>query len=388
MKILILCYLFCIMFKILRIILKNIDFAIERGFRLFQKGIENFHFFMIQIKINKLLVPAGEYLFLLKDRSLNIVYQKRIRVDNIKKRIITPQSHEDPLVEDENCYMICFQLEEKEINNFNEILCLHFQNEYKKDLIEPERLPNLKNVFDYHFNKYSNVIEDYYLISKKDCILRLHLGGEDGSYNEKEYILKAEEKFNFKPFLSYPYLGVQCSYENESPEIEEKHIIVGQKAMTISGVYFKNYYYEALLPFNRKYQILYYEDSNKLDNESNLFFTKKNELWTEVNNINELINFYDEKQINFFEIDINFILPQYKKKLTYGLNKVIKLQKEEYKPKKFHTDLEICKNCNYASKCIQIVPSNLSSELFRENLYLEEKNECKIYQLIQKKLIF
>lgn len=363
--------------------LKNIDFAIERGFRLFQNGVENFHFFMIQIKINKNIIPDGSYLFLLKNKESHIIYKKDIVIDSFKKRIITPYSHEDPLVEDENHYMICFQLEESEIKNLNEELFLYFQNKDEKELIEPTKMPNLQEIFQYHFKKYSNIVDDYNITTVKDCVLRLHLGDENGKYKEEEYFLKKGDKFSFQKYLTYPYLGVQCSYENESPEIEEKHILIGQKAMTLSCVYYNNFFYEALLPFNNKYQTLYYENDIEGNLVSSSFFRILKESWNKVKNIEELINFYKNKKINFFEIDINFLLPQYKNKLTYGLNKVVKLQEKEYNPKNFHIDLDTCKNCELSSKCIQIIPSNMSAELFRKNLYLENRKDCEIYQLIK-----
>lgn len=367
--------------------MKTIDFAIERGFRLFKDEIQYFHFSMIQIKIDKILVPDGDYFFHLLDDQQQQIYSKNIKIDSINHRIITPNSHEDPLVEDNNEYMICFQLWDEDLkglqpqHDHSSSFGLLFENEQKIHLIYEENIGNIYQIFTPPKNQLSHVENMYSLYSDKDCIFRCHLGDEEGNYEEKEHYLKANERFDFKSYLNYPYLGLQCSYENESPELEEKHIIIGQKGMTLSGNYIdeNKEEYEALLPFDKKYQTVY--SPLKLENQ-NEYGRYQQEKWSKVNTIEELLSFYENKTIHFFETTLEFIKEQYGNKKTYGLNKLITSQYEG----RNHLSLTCCEECVHNSKCIQIVPSTISPLVFKKNLDLFEVEDCKIYQLIEKKL--
>ena len=85
--------------------------------------------------------------------------------------------------------------------------------------------------------------------------------------------------------------------------------------------------------------------------------------------------------IHFYEIDANFIENQYKLKNTYGLNKTYTTKES----KKHHIDLELCQTCQFRSLCMELVPSGLSHDLFKENIFKDDHNECRIYQLIKNK---
>lgn len=372
--------------------MKNIDFAIERGFRLFENEVNFFHFYMIQIKIEKLKIVEKNYEFQLLNENSEIVYSRKIIIDKNKNRIITPQSHEDPLVFDKDFYMICFQLWDNAFYNLKgNQFSMIFRNEY--NVIINETIPfDLKELFKNPDEKISNIESVYFLTTNEDCIFRFHLGDEIGNYSEQEMKLEAGQKIYFKNYLEHPYLGLQCSYENKIPELEEKHIIIGQKGMTLSGDYYskENILYSPLLPFKNEYKILYIEDSSDLliSKEMQELEKKypviKKEKWNKINTIKELIDFNQSKPIFFYEIDANFIENQYKLKNTYGLNKTYTSKDS----KKHHIDLELCQNCKVRSLCMELIPSGLSHDLFKENLFKEEVEECKIYQFIREKKSF
>lgn len=371
--------------------MKKIDFAIERGFRLFENEINFFHFYMIQIKIEKAQIKDKNYEFQLFNENSEIVYSRRIIIDKEKNRIITPFSHEDPLVSDNKNYMICFQLWDSAFYN---IKGNHFLVKFKEgdNLILAEPIVfDLKALFKQPDEKISQIEDTYFIKSNEGCIFRFHLGDENGNYSEKEFKLNADQKISFKEYLQFPYLGLQCSYENKSPELEEKHIVIGQKGMTLSGDYLsKNKkIYSPLLPFKKEYKTLYIENDDKLENISRLENFKKDyaiikeDHWHEINSIESLLDFNQEKTIHFYEIDANFIENQYKLKNTYGLNKTYTTKES----KKHHIDLELCQTCQFRSLCMELVPSGLSHDLFKENIFKDEQNECRIYQLIKNKKI-
>jgi hypothetical protein len=361
--------------------MKEVDFAIEKGFRYFKDKITYFNFYMIQLQIDKNKVKDGMYSF--KLLSDTITYEKSIIIDSIKMRIITPDSHEDPLVESNEKYMLCFQLWDDDFKEIitkknSEIFYMEFVNE--NSILFSEKINgNLKDLFKKAINNFSKFKDKYTIYSEKDCVFRLHLGDNKANYQEKEWFLKANENFNFKEYLTYPYVGLQCSYEGENPEIEEKHIVIGQKGMTLSGEYLDGEdKYEALLPFNNLYQILYSNKNIAQDIiDKYAFFIKED--WLVVNSIDDLITFYmKEKYIKFFESSLNFLENQYRTKKTYGINKVI----AKSILGKCHLDLNLCTNCKYNSKCIQIVPSGISPLLFKRNILLDEEKNCSIYKLI------
>jgi hypothetical protein len=354
--------------------MSNVIFSVEKGFRFFQEGISFFHFFMVQFGVPKELIGNKAYYFSLVDENNNEIYSKDIYIDLYKFRIVTPNSHEDPLVEDDNNYHICFQIDSELLCSLNKPCNVLFyeKNNGNLKLISSSYVGKLSDIYNrYKTEHYSEIINKHQLISKKDCPLTLHLGDSNGNYSEQYYNIKAGEVFDFKKYINdFEYIGVQCSYEHEIPEIEEKHIIVGQK-----GIYLSGYFYEnesdlsskimPPLPFIENYQKKY----EKLD-------------FTKVDSINELIGYYKNKMINpkYFESNLNFLLPTYLKESTYNQDKVYSDKKIE---KKNHFLLDVCQGCPLNSRCIQVVPSGLSSELFKKNMLIEDYSECDIYSLIK-----
>lgn len=376
--------------------MENIDFSIERGFRSFEyddnyKNLIFYNFYVIQISLSKSTFIDGVYNFeLINNKNNELIFKRTIDVNSNKKIVITPGSHEDPLIESNTHIMLCFQLWDNDIKNImNQLEKKTFPNSFlsndvsvvlKKDnkIIKNINIDNLYKYFEHDFIKRSSIINDYFITSTEDCIFRIHLGYEDGNYEEIEHFLKKGEKFDFSQYLINPYVGLQCSYEYENIEVEEKHIVIGLKSMTLSGVYddgIEKHY--ALLPFESKYQILF-SPKEYINTNNNYAFIKK-EQWNEVNNIKDLIRFYKDKEIKFFESSFDFLESQYRNKSTYGLNKVFSTIKHNNNNKK-HIDLEVCKGCEKKTKCIQIVPSNLSYQLFKENLYINSKKGCIIYK--------
>lgn len=396
--------------------MKDIDFAVEKGFRLFEDGISFFHFFMIQARVAVNSLPDAQYRFTLREQGTKKeVFTIDIIIDSIHQRILTPGSHEDPLVcdEDKENYLICLQLPQEKLEQFkNTILEVAlFSSQNNQEILPYTILPDLNQAFlQYTQKHFSHLAEAYTIQTDKACVFRLHLGDEQGHYQEKEWSLKAGETFYFKDYIKdYPYIGLQCSYENEMPEIEEKHIVIGQKGMTLSGNYWfvpenkemannkdmhnnvnnndvdKPLLFHALLPFDKNYQILYYNTSeSNLPEDKGEYALCKKESWIITNSIKEVVDYYKEKTVHFFESDIEFLEPQYRQHQTYGVAKNITDIKKKHKSV-FHLDLPVCRNCVHNHKCIQIVPSGLSDRLYKENLSIEETIECRIYQLIEQK---
>lgn len=347
----------------------DIIFSVEKGFRFFQDGISFFHFFMIQFGVSKKLIGDKSYYFSLVNENSEEVYSKEIFIDLLKHRIVTPNSHEDPLVEDENNYHICFQIDSELLSSLtNPCKALFYEKtENSLILISSSEIFILADIYNrYKTQHYSKIVNHHQLISKKDCPLTLHLGDSDGNYSEQYYQIKSGEVFDFKQYIQdFEYIGVQCSYENEIPEIEEKHIIVGQK-----GIYLSGYFYDGEtkitppLPFVEHYQKKY---------EPSIF--------TKVDSISELIGHYQSKNIKpkYFESSLYFLLPTYLKDTTYNQDKLYSNKKPQ---KKHHFLSETCKNCPQNFKCIQVVPSGLSAELFKNNITLENHIDCEIFKII------
>lgn len=344
----------------------SVNFAIEKGFRLLKEQTLFFHFFMIQFRLDKAIIPDGSYRFYLKNNKNDLIYKKEIFINSKKNCIITHGSHEDPLVQTDNEYLICFQIDSDLLPNLEKNL-LTYLSDNKDNIIASVNLPDLSSIYaKYKQNHYSEIINQQYILSKKDCILTLHLGDENANYHEETFFLKADNLFDFGNYIEkYCYLGVQCSYENELPEIEEKHIVIGQKGIFLSGVAHING--KKIMPpidFQE-----YYQKNIPL-----------NDL-TKVNSIKDLITYYQQSNTSpkFFESQVPFLLTAYLKYSTYNQDG---LYSDALPPLKAHTELEVCQQCPKAAYCLQVIPSGLSSSLFRKNIVLEEHKNCEIYKLL------
>lgn len=354
--------------------MNNVIFSVEKGFRFFQEGVSFFHFFMVQFGVPKKLIGNKDYYFSLVDENNNEIYSKDIFIDLVKFRIVTPNSHEDPLVEDSDNYHICFQIDSELLSTLNQSCSVLFYEKNNKDLklLSSSHVGQLADIYNrYKTEHYSEVINNHQLVSKKDCPLTLHLGDSKGNYSEQYYNIKAGEIFDFKKYIQdFEYIGVQCSYEHEVPEIEEKHIIVGQKGIYLSGYFYENEsnlssVIRPPLPFIEHYQKIY----------------NKNE-FLKVNSINEFIGHYklNKNKPKFFESNLNFLLPTYLKESTYNQDKVYSDKKPQ---KKNHFLLETCQKCPLNSRCVQVVPSGLSAELFNRNMTIESCEDCHIFKLME-----
>lgn len=344
----------------------KVSFSVEKGFRYFSNKVSFFHFFMVQLQINKKEVVDGNYIFELKTLNGNLVYSKNIQIDSLNNRIITPNSHEDPLVSDELFYYICFQIDSEKIIEFNKNLNFCFNSNSGK-LIYSEIIEPLSPIYKKYITQhYSEIINDYIVVSRKDCVFTLHLGDINGNYSEESFPLLAGISFNFLKYIkNYSYVGLQCSYEDEIPEIEEKHIVIGQKGIYLSGfANIENNKINAILPFDEKYQQQY-----------------SREQLIEINSIDDLISYYENKKIKpkFFESNLFFLLPQYQTVLTYNQDGLFSTKKINGKT---HFFIDVCKNCDKNYKCIQVIPSGLSLELLKKNIALEDNSSCKVYSLI------
>ena len=353
-----------------------ITFSVEKGFRFFDNGVSFFHYFMIQFEVPKTYINSKTYYFSLTDEQNNELYSKNIIIDLVNKRIITPNSHEDPLVEDSNNFYICFQIDSEILSTINKPCVASFLEESINNSLPQNKnmtpiasyhLPSLSIIYEkYNTEHYSSIIDSTKIMSKKDCALTLHLGDSDGIYSEQYFSLEKNSFFDFKEYIQkYEYIGVQCSYENEKPEIEEKHIIVGQKGIFLSGVlYNEDNKIMPPMPFITKYQKHYIIDDFIL-----------------VNSIDELISYYKKNNLKprYFESNLYFLLPSYTKSLTYNQDKLYSIKELN---KKNHFLSDVCKNCIKNFKCLQAIPSGLSSELFKINIMLENNSDCPIFKLL------
>lgn len=343
----------------------KITFSLEKGFRIFKSEINYFHFFMVQFEIDSKKINTGDYLFKISNDNIGIK-DKKIYIETEQGKIITYNSHEDPLVYENNKYYICFQIETELLRKLigkSHISLYSIKNE----LIAETIIFNLNDKYlKYDGTHYSQLLGNT-IHTKKACFLTLHLGDKDAIYSEERFPLNSNEFFDFSEYLKkYEYIGVQCSYEDEDPEIEEKHIVIGQKGIYLSG-YLKldnNIKIEPPLLFKEAYQKEYLEKDLLL-----------------VNSLNDLLNFYlkNKRKPRYFESTLNFLLPGYLSQLTYNQDGLYSTNPIS---KKNHFVLEVCKNCNKNYQCLQAIPSGLSQELFKKNIFLDNSNDCDIYTKI------
>lgn len=342
---------------------EKITFSLEKGFRIFDQNINFFHFFMVQFSISKKEITSGNYTFSLNNHFFS--YNTEIIIDLNKDRVVTLNSHEDPLVYDSYNYYICFQIEEpilKKLDGLSTIQLIHNNNSIATTTIKD--LAKLAQKYDgTHYSKLNNT----HITTNKNCTLTLHLGNTNGEYREETLDFKANTEFNFKDYLKlYEYIGLQCSYEDEIPEIEEKHIVIGQKGIFLSGfLKIDGKKITCPLPFKEEYQKEY---------DSSDFIC--------INKINELINYYNEtnKTPRYFESTINFLLPTYISSDTYNQDGIYSTNKID---KKHQFLLEPCKQCKHNFKCLQAVPSGLSSQLFKKNVAISNPTECEVFRLFE-----
>lgn len=368
--------------------MNNFDFAIERVFRFFQEEERSFECYVVQIAIEKNQIKNGYYSFEIIDNVTgNNIYEIELLFNVSEMKVTEHNSHEDPLIETNEHYLVCLQLSSDLIKKLNKDVTVSFKDKYN-NILASQTINNLNFIFSHvDLNKtYSHIVKDYYLVTDKDCLFRIHVGNRNGNYHEEEIILKANEEFYFKEYLiDNSYIGLQCSYENEITELEEKYIIIGQKGIINShDILVGKEIYEPLLPFISKYKVLM-TDLNTLDIQENIKMQYVSVIDTkpkEVKTILELLEYLNDKEIKFFETNIEFVKNQYKIKRTYGLQNTYNADQNKI----MHIDTDLCRECKYNSKCVQVVPSGLSYKLLKQNISLECPEDCKIFKFINNKL--
>ncbi len=366
--------------------------SLENIIRFLDKGIERKVFFNIELLLKKEVALNNQIyleLYLETKREKKILLSKIIEFSQDK--VIFKNSHEDPTVEINGNYCFAMTIERQDLKNKmnefniseNDILKIGgkayiFNKNNEKEIVledelTKEDIPWNEIWSDYLFTEF---ISDYKIKVNKDAILTFHMNNKNSIYKEETKKIKKNEIVDFESYLEKnTYLGIQFSINDPYPQkdldIEEKYVVKGQKGMFQSNLLVVNSeeYYPNIL-FNKKFLS---RISNK--DESLLLDFK------EINNIDELILFYTENKNNvkYFEMDANYLLTLYKEKKTYTQSGVFSTNK---KSNFFHIDQNMCKNCEKISRCIQNVPSNLSESLLKKIILIEEKEMCKIYNVL------
>lgn len=366
---------------------QKFSFATEKIYRFFNKSWEAFTCYVLQMAIDKNQLVEGNYKFQVKKND-RMILEVPLYFNPIEKKVIDRGSHEDPLIETEQHYLVCLQLSAQVLKELIGEISIDFIDD-KNYLVESGTFYNLLDKFSLLPEQNSKIYPDYKLYTDKRCVLRIHVGTPTGAYHEEQYLLNAGDIFPFKDYLTNnAYIGLQCSYEIVNKEenkyivqeLEEKHIMIGQKGMINSHMFFDGInYHHALLPFNKSYQRIMYQNNLPIDDQEYVNYVVGSGI--EVNKIEDLLLYLSDKSIIFFETTLEFVVEQYRNHSTYGIdNTYSNLPRSN----RYHIDLEVCQSCCHNSKCVQIVPSGLSWQLFKKNLGLENQKQCKVFQLIEK----
>ena len=333
--------------------------SIENCIRFFEETFRN-SFLTFQLPIEKINITSETY-FLKVSGDSHIILEQDFLIGNNSITFIG--SHEDPIVQDNTHLFLSIHLgsnllEHKPEEIVVEITQGHFVYQEK-----------------FKYLPYSSLFDDLHskitgktVTSSKDCSLSIHLGDSKANYHEEYFHLKNGEIFDFSRYIPlYSYIGVQCSYENFFPEIEEKFIIKGQKGIYETASFTDDKEYVSQLPFSNTY-IYHYNSQNTPSGMFNL-----------VDKIDDILRYHETHKVQHFESDYHFLQDHYKKKYTYS-------QSNLYSNKKLkgviHTDLELCFESPYKAVCLQVVPSGLSYDLFKENISKNKPKECRIFNLI------
>lgn len=351
--------------------MKNIKISIECCVRYFKQQIKRNDFLTFQIPL-PIRYVGKEAVFYLKhidgNHKNNIIKQEFIIEDT---HITFFNSHEDPILKDEQFVYLS-------LHTPTEIIPKNFKTlELSLDGFEEH---TIKYTFEeltanklFHNMKSIITGDGYCIQSNEATTLTLHLGDKNGLYKEEFFKLEERDSFNFKQYLKdYVYIGLQCSYENKIPEIEEKHIIKGQKGIYETAIIKDcngEIISQGLLDFDDKY-LNTYQDKEMQENG-----------FKEVLTIYELVEFHSRNPIQYFESSLPFLYPEYISKNTYSQSRLFKTGKS----RKHHIDLKVCKNCSLNTECLQVIPSGLSEELFKRNLKLKSFKDCSIYVMIKEK---
>lgn len=343
--------------------MKKFNLAIEKGKRYFEEEIISFYFIATEFIFNKKEIISGNYhIEFVNDNK--IFFQQNLNIDVEKRKVFVENSHEDPLTESNNKFFICGQLTKELINNkYEKIDCLFY---FEKKLVRQQSLSSEQIKALFLLENWNSKVINNEVISIKDCTVRVHLGKKDSTYEEKEFKLNKNNKFDFTTYLAeYEYVAVQCSY-NEIFDLEEKHVLKGFKGIFNSQYYFNKELYIPMIPFSKKYTNIKKDD------------------FIDILTIEELLLYYNKnlKELNkIFEMDYQFLKKYYIQYKTSAIGKIYCSKKS----KKFHINTNLCQECDKKSECLQLVPSGLSESLFKKNLMIENFKNCSINKLINKK---
>lgn len=359
---------------------EKITFSLEKGHRYFNQSEAFYNFLVVQFYIQQERIMNNETYHFIFIKNENILYNYDITIHKDKKQVHSKNGllFVDPLIEADSLFNITFHFPLdifEKIKSFQDIKVQLV--DMNNNVLMEKSINTLKNIFhdiEHAFSKvswFSQIIqenENICITSKRNCTLTLHLGDDKKNYHEREFYLKENQCFSLLEYIGkYSYLGIQCSYEDIEPEIEEKFILVGLNGMSFTGILQTNKgYIHPIFNYQPQFQQHY----------------KGNELaFTEVFSINDLIshyNHYRHKPI-VFPCDHEFIAKHYTKNSTYNQNLIFSANPPPIHP---HTISENCQNCSFKSECLQIIPSGLSKELFKKNIALEKYQDCTIFQLI------
>lgn len=337
--------------------------SIETCLRWLKYETTRFSFLTLQIPLLKHSIDYDKYLTATVKHRENILWSQVIYL--YLDKVVFVDSHEDPVLQDDKIVFVNLHLPDNILKNMPDIL--EFKIEQNGVVQYVKTMDNLP--YQQLFHTLYSTIKNDSILSEKDCQLTFHLGDSSSNYHEEEFFLKANSPFIFKQYIShYSYIGVQCSYENDVPEIEEKHIIKGQKGIYETAIISdNNLKYNSSILFSEKYL--------------NQYDIKDMKKFTKVLSIDDIASYHEKNPIHFFEIDYQFLINTYKTSLTYSQSN---LYTEKQTKGIFHFDNQVCQQCNQKSVCIQTVPSGLSYDLMKENICLEENEykKCRIYKLI------
>lgn len=344
--------------------MKTFNLAIEKGKRyLKDNNILSFYFIATEFIFKKEDIVSGNYHFEFKNNN-NVFFKQKLTININNKKVFVENSHEDPLTESDSHFFICGQLTQDLIKpHYENIDCLFY---YENNLIRKQSLSakQIKALFLLH--NWNSQVHDKHIISTEDCIIRVHLGKSNATYEEEDYLLEKGQTFDFSKYLlNYEYVAVQCSYE-EDFDIEEKHVLKGIKGIWNSHYYFDKEFYIPMIPFSQQY--------------TDTLTTG----WLDINSIKELLDYYkaNPEDINkTFEMDDKFLVTFYKLHKTSAIGNIYSSKMSKI----FHIDSDLCEQCNTRSKCMQLVPSGMSELLFKKNLMVENFKNCSINKIIKNK---
>lgn len=367
--------------------MKNKFISLENIMRFHPDGIDRKVFFNIEVLISKDIALTNKIILELIVETKQQEYKLLDRVINFHEdRIIFENSHEDPTVAIGNNFCFAMTIERSMLKQKIKELCIeekdilsiggraYINENGERLLILSDKINDIPWAHIWSDYLFTSFVDDYKIKSKKNASLTFHLTDKDGKYSEQTRDVLKNDIIDFEFFVkNYVYVGVQFSiynaYKDIDLDIEEKYVVKGQKGMYQSDVLkIENNTYYPNIVFHEKFL-------NKIDKEQEKFI--------EINNITKLIEYYENnpKNIRYFEMSVDFLIKTYKEKRTYAQSKIYSSNKES---KYFHIDNEVCKTCKVNSICIQNVPSNLSEQLKKKVVIMENSSNCRLNNIFNK----